>query len=827
MARRRIDRKLALRQIGLAWCVKSEFDLPGWPEMTTLYVSGPQSCGKTTFVERHARIGGFLVVKQSVGTKRPMEILTLPAATGVKAAPDPNAPIDIVVSESDHKGAIREATTRQLTTMDELRNWIEGHNVVTMDRLVIRFTSARFATPRRIVDLPGLRKNDTGNEEDTQLREVIKATFLQCAAEPNALMLCLEELNQQTSNSFLVEFLQTEMKHFDRARMIPIMTKMDVYGGANFNAFHHTISEWEAVFGVPIYLTGFTFENKVDSEDLEVRERQYRTVDARERKEIDDFASRIGDVRTANEDSWYARAGFDKIVRDVEDALILMDLDKISIIIAALQAEREKVDAEIESLTDRKNLYAEGALDEQMRLLSQQACIETHQMTTTAPSSTMPAFLSPDDAIDKFGHTLAEEEAGFMRSDYANDRIVFREPVNVIDYLKCDVYDGSEEFSSFIKQIQQEMDQFEVDARNCKLLPSVAMRRSVTWLSYVAYCFVRPNDKDRDRLRNALPHDPQLPNFDNALLRVKRVCEVSAAKLRPLAKYFVERVCFLLSQCFSNILDLQMMQPRMREIIDSLGGIGVIRDPMMRGFKRRLDLHGAHAFRACMSDMDQIIQQLGEFGLTSASQAAVAHFANTSIDDMKATREALLELVTSRVIARLPTGYSGMTAGVREALRCLQCSAHHDMMPAQVRYFVEAMIQEQLITRDPGVTDSQAMPTPGASVTSKVTNLLVRHEEKDASELLGFLATCLGMVIPRFVSAIATRCQCGLWMHLGLSPYAGEYQDAILEELRKTCGAKDMQQMMSREIELKIAKLADKQQKLLQAERELVLARLN
>mmetsp|Transcript_10665 Transcript_10665/g.28491 ORF Transcript_10665/g.28491 Transcript_10665/m.28491 type:complete len:899 (+) Transcript_10665:274-2970(+) len=811
----RIDKDSVLKCLGEAWRIKSEFPIPALESLVTIIVIGPQSAGKTSFVERYLGIA-FSVVDTGIATKRPTELITIPPDQGTDMKGNDMV---ITASEADAAGNVDVTTTRVFTDLLQLAEWVSNNNKVTKDRLVIKMTSARFQTPRRIIDLPGLRISDI-KAGDEDVREVIRSAVVEQLNNPNAVLAFCAPLTEQACNSPLVQFVQVELNlESVKDRMLVILTKCDMQLPSMQSAqlLAHVSEYMEAFGGAPVYMTGFTFPDNVDSAKVKNRDEHYKTSNLREEQGLAKYRPQSLSVLPKQHAMfWNHRTGFPRIVGDLENLMVLLDHPKLKRIADAIDAEIQ--DAEKNLLEHRQRAQATdiSVLKKKASELVHAVAKNASQLSTGQVGYATQNLISNTQVIKDNGKTLKQEEDEFM-----SERFKFTLPDisdAFIDYVKSSTFDGPD-FEDHLRTMQEmNLSIGGVDEKDKVLLPWAAKRRIEQWFAWVVLEFVKPCIEDNDVLLNVIATGPELSHYENGLLRVKRLCDIYAARLRAPAQYYVQRLAYLKNGCVLQALQLQLKDKEMCSVIESLGGREIVFKALEEGYRKELLKHCANAYMTAMGDLDVVTQQLGEFREDSYAMRAISNATTKNKKEIFSTMEPYLSLGVDETLKALPAGYEGVRRGVKEALGCIHAGSHHDFLPATVCLFINRMIDVQLLTE---ADKDRKVDLNGKS---KITNMLVPLSDDDFGELLGFVAAMLANCIPRFTSAIMTRSRAGAWMSSELPPYSKAYEQSMEENLERFClnDAWLENQRAKNEVELKRAE--DKVEKLRNASRGFKLA---
>eukprot|EP00971_Amphidinium_carterae_P167550 3319813-Amphidinium_carterae.1 len=115
-----------------------------------------QSAGKTTIVERYLK-KAFSCVSSGTATLRPCITEIYPSSED----------FSIEVYE-EIEGGDGKASSAMLRSLPELATWMKEHNQLSEQPLHVQIRDRHCKTPRRIVDLPGLKTVDQEGSEGTK-----------------------------------------------------------------------------------------------------------------------------------------------------------------------------------------------------------------------------------------------------------------------------------------------------------------------------------------------------------------------------------------------------------------------------------------------------------------------------------------------------------------------------------------------------------------------------------------------------------------------------------------------------------------------------------
>eukprot|EP00439_Symbiodinium_sp_Y106_P048650 s853_g6.t1 len=181
-----IDPDKATLAIAEAWKLSGKYNMKF--DAALVLVVGQQSAGKTSFVERHLGYA-FSVVSHGMATKRPSVLTLLPLQ---EANED-----EVKVTEEMPDGTMStEEVFVGEAALAKLNAWVTDRNAkVAKEKLFITICTHKCKTPRRVMDLPGVRASDEPDEEG--VNDAIVAMISDAMQMPNSIVVCLADATQE------------------------------------------------------------------------------------------------------------------------------------------------------------------------------------------------------------------------------------------------------------------------------------------------------------------------------------------------------------------------------------------------------------------------------------------------------------------------------------------------------------------------------------------------------------------------------------------------------------------------------------------------------
>lgn len=236
-------------------------------EFTNIIALGQQSSGKTSFVERFLAFP-FSRVESGMATTRPAVLTILPKTDGTN-------PNDVItVFEELSSGAKTEPKKLQdgpggKSALQQLFDWCVEKNRNTMpvkEKLMITIETKACDTPKRLIDLPGVRASDAPGDEG--VNEMIVDMVTAELKKPNAMVLCFAEASTDPLNDNMRKLLANSQAVESwgdlQKRLRLVLTKSDEWlehRGAD--AVRKHLQDWRHnFFGCEPMLMGYTFDLK-------------------------------------------------------------------------------------------------------------------------------------------------------------------------------------------------------------------------------------------------------------------------------------------------------------------------------------------------------------------------------------------------------------------------------------------------------------------------------------------------------------------------------------------------------------------------------------
>ena len=119
----------------------------------------------------------------------------------------------------------------------QLFNWCAKKNTKTplKEKIFITIETEKCDTPKRIMDLPGVRANDGSNPEDAGVNKAIVEMVTDELKKPNSMVICLAEARSDPLNDNMLRELQKSQAIDDRGdlhkRLLLVLTKSDQWFG--------------------------------------------------------------------------------------------------------------------------------------------------------------------------------------------------------------------------------------------------------------------------------------------------------------------------------------------------------------------------------------------------------------------------------------------------------------------------------------------------------------------------------------------------------------------------------------------------------------------
>ena len=271
------DRNAARSAIAETWKLANKYTCNF--ESTNIIVVGQQSSGKTSFVERFLGYA-FSVVGTGMATKRPTVLTIYPHQEGMKVGD-----VIRVVEELPGGGKSEEeefGDTREKTALESLFTWCVDKNKgekPVKEKLFITIYSQKCDTPKRIMDLPGVRGNDEPGKEG--VNEVIMDMVKHELQKPTSIVICLAPSDSEPQNDNMVTFFRKSQDLNNsinlQKRLLLVLTKSDNYfqDVQNPEQVRTHLQSWQHCFyGCEPMLVGCS-KDKNGQDDLEGRNRQY------------------------------------------------------------------------------------------------------------------------------------------------------------------------------------------------------------------------------------------------------------------------------------------------------------------------------------------------------------------------------------------------------------------------------------------------------------------------------------------------------------------------------------------------------------------------
>ena len=589
-----------------AWKVKQRYNIAFQSSM--LVVMGQQSAGKTSFIERYLSYA-YSEVKRGMGTMRPAVLTCLPQ--------EPHLDDVIEVAEELETGGQSQVERFEgSAARTYLQNWTIEKNRIgkpSKKKLLITIFSKECTTPRRIMDMPGIRSNDEDGNEG--FNDAIVEMVLEELKKPDSIVLSLADANNEPTLDQLVTLLKKHRATLHQVnlhkRFRLVLTKSDQWfrGISGGKKVQEHLRSWQnELFGFEPMLIGSTLDPKQADESPESRTLQYKTADEREAKSVQEFwdESLKGELEQdkAFVKYWDEKVGFKKVVQIVEDHALDMDLEKVTVMMREIQLHQDDVKVQSQKIeVDLRNSDSQQ-LRYQGSLLVSALVGDTKRFSTASTGAGAELFLSHSDTLKKNAKTLEEEEADFeaKRSEYSPDAMhnAFETSVGrTIDYTRSDEH-APGNFEEFYKEIKEDKAfMTSVPLSASRLTAGAAGYRAGQFFERMVLRFMHPEPEDRDRINCAGAVNTDFMFLDDELTRVLKVLQIKAAKLREIALYFVQKTSHMQMMCFSYAWSNMLRKKQFRPFIESLAAVAGedrVYETLRLGFHKQLLVHAQKAY---------------------------------------------------------------------------------------------------------------------------------------------------------------------------------------------------------------------------------------
>ena len=176
------DAHKATSAIAEAWKLSGKYSVEF--DAALVLVVGQQSAGKTSFVERYLGYA-FSAVSHGMATKRPSVLTLFPAQAGSED--------EVKVTEEHLDGTVSpEEVFAGVDALTKLNQWVADKNAnVAKEKLFITICTPKCTTPRRVMDLPGVRASD--EEEAKGVNDAIIEMISDAIRRPSSVVVCLAD----------------------------------------------------------------------------------------------------------------------------------------------------------------------------------------------------------------------------------------------------------------------------------------------------------------------------------------------------------------------------------------------------------------------------------------------------------------------------------------------------------------------------------------------------------------------------------------------------------------------------------------------------------
>ncbi|CAJ1457618.1 unnamed protein product [Effrenium voratum] len=319
----RFDPKKLMKAISKAWEVSNKYAIEDF-ESALLVVVGQQSAGKTTFVERYLKFA-FSKVAQGLATRRP-SVLTLFPGKGTLIK---------VVEELPSGEKSEEKTFQGDDSVTKLHEWMREKNdvgqqgkQVVKERLFITICTQECDTPRRIMDLPGLRAAQEKGFEG--VNEMILAMVGEAVQKTNTVVVCLADADQDPATNAMFGLFAQKDLNIGLDRRFLVLTKSDKWFAScapenlpeRIKARMEECDRMEGWQSVKPLVVGYT--HKLDESSPGRRTQQYKDANREEDDQLADLCAQVSHSQDELQDFW-ARCGFSKVQPVIEQRALKMD----------------------------------------------------------------------------------------------------------------------------------------------------------------------------------------------------------------------------------------------------------------------------------------------------------------------------------------------------------------------------------------------------------------------------------------------------------------------------------------------------------------------
>lgn len=747
-----IDAGRAIRAIAEAWKLSGKYSMNF--DFALVLVVGQQSAGKTSFVERYLGYA-FSVVSNGMATKRPSVLTLLPLQAGSED--------EVTVTEERPDGT---RSTEEVFKGDEalmkLSKWVADKNTnVAKEKLFITISTQKCKTPRRVMDLPGVRASDEPDEKG--INEAIIGMIREAISKPNSIVVCLADAAQEPANDNMVKLFRDReagMSSFPE-RLILVLTKADNWftNTRRHDQVQEHLDRWKKEFyGIEPMLMGSTFDNKADIKDVKVRNCEYQQANQREEQDICKFRQEVMNTMHGEDSKyWDEKVGFKHVQSLVEQLSLNMDMSNLQRIVDKIKQRQKQVDLTLDQIkANRENTNPKVLEDRCSRLVSA-LLADTIKFLTRSPGACLAVHLSSSRELEETAKTLLQEEEEFMQvwADFSPDsmRAAWKEhKMSNIDYSRADEHAPSE-FVDFYQGVLADK-KFVGYVKQCEdpLLPGAALPRAAQFFEHMAMQYMYFDDSDVSRIKNARTTNPDMPFVEDNLQRIFILGNIKAAKMRDATMYLVQKTAYLMTEGLACAFSNMKKNEREKLLIEALAtgsSTEHVFAVMRRGFIKHLLVHAQHAFVSSVSDHNQFMHQVGEFHRNDRHlYGNTGQWLLTAVDAEVKSLEALKPVD--------PT-HTDLKTGIQEGIKVLGNLPMRGSLPALVSDILKK---------------------------TKATGIL-EEKDSDLHKLLGMTAVAFAFFAPQFSDAVVMRCMSGLLGSLDATFYGHDYKESVMQELKK------------------------------------------
>ncbi|CAE7796844.1 DRP1E [Symbiodinium sp. CCMP2592] len=767
-----VDPHKATSAIAEAWKLSGKYNVKF--DAALVLVVGQQSAGKTSFVERYLGYA-FSVVSHGMATKRPSVLTLLPAQAGSED--------EVKVTQEFLDGTVSpEEVFAGVDALTKLNQWVVDKNAhVAKEKLFITICTPKCTTPRRVMDLPGVRASD--EEEAKGVNDAIIEMISDAIGKPNSVVVCLADAAVEPANDNMVKLFRdrgTGMSSF-RGRLVLVLTKADNWFASTRRdeQVQEHLDRWKKEFyGLEPMLMGSTFDKAADTKNANVRNCEYSKADQREQMDIAKFRLDVMKGPQGNRgEYWDKKVGFKHVQSLVKEMSLRMDMCNLPRIIIQIEQRKHQVKLKLDKTKASRETTDPEFLKRGCSQFVSALLADTSQSLTRPSGPSLSVQLSSSQQLQETAKTLLQEEEEFMQAAvyFSSDSMKAawsEQKMSNIDYSRADEQ-APDEFSAFHKRVLADRNfTSQVAQSEDALLPGAALPRTANFFGLISRRYMHFDKDDVSRIKNACTMSPDMPFVKDSLQQIFVVGNTKAAKMRDVTMYLVQKTSYLMTQGLTCAFSGMKKNDRYRDLIEALAGgasVDYVFDVIRKGFIGYLLVHAQHAYLSSVSDHNQFMHQVGGFyhsghnlhedRESTAQLLREAMASEVCRGDGESSAHRLLEAVKSEVRREIKWGQeqSELQDGINEGLSILSGHAVHPQVPGMISNMLEDM-------KAKGILDSK---------------------DRGLHKLLGMTVVVFAVLAPQFSTAVIMRCMSGLLGSLNSIFYRHAYEESILEELTK------------------------------------------